>query len=361
MSNQRVVVLGAGIAGLSTANLLLQQEKGFKVHIVAKHFPGDLSGEYTSPWAGAHWRSHATKDDTRQQEFDRITYNHLWKLAKAPQNKTGIMIIDEFEYWERFPQDFSDPWFKTLCHEYRHLRKEELPTGIEFGITYKSISINPLTYLSYLLNNFTSLGGTTQRVNLLSHLNECLESETDIVINCSGIHARTLGGVEDPNVYAARGQTVIVQLPRSYMNWAFFKRAANGGEVTYAIPHDDGEVILGGTYDEHKYSTDIDYNTAKGIIQRCLATRPDILPNDQTQLTIKRHGVGLRPCRKGGVRIEAEWTISKKFGKRILICHNYGHGGSGFESSHGTAQHTIKVLKEALQGRPNFQLQISKL
>ncbi|CAI2182507.1 8161_t:CDS:10, partial [Funneliformis geosporum] len=356
MSNKRVVVLGAGIAGLSTATLLLQQEKGFEVHIVAKHFPGDLSGEYTSPWAGAHWRSHATKDDTRQQEFDRITYNHLWKLAKVPQNETGIMIIDEFEYWEKFPQDFSDPWFKTLCHEYRHLRKEELPIGVEFGITYKSISINPLTYLSYLLNTFTSLGGTTQRVNLFSHLNECIKSETDIVINCSGIHARTLGGVEDPNVYAARGQTVIAQLPRSYINWAFFKRgeygklclAANGGEITYAIPHDDGEVVLGGTYDEHKYSTDIDYNTAKEIIQRCLATRPDLLPKDQTQLTIKRHGVGLRPCRKGGVRIEAEWTISEKFGKKILICHNYGHGGSGYESSHGTAQHALKVLKEAL-------------
>ena len=27
------------------------------------------------------------------------------------------MIIDEFEYWEKLPQDFSDPWFKTLCYE----------------------------------------------------------------------------------------------------------------------------------------------------------------------------------------------------------------------------------------------------
>ena len=40
----------AGVSGLTTATLLLQQEKAIKVHIVAKHFPGDLSGEYTSPW-----------------------------------------------------------------------------------------------------------------------------------------------------------------------------------------------------------------------------------------------------------------------------------------------------------------------
>ena len=73
MLNKRIVVLGAGkkcnnlwwnfeqsinknlykhagVSGLTTATLLLQQEKAIKVHIVAKHFPGDLSDEYTSPW-----------------------------------------------------------------------------------------------------------------------------------------------------------------------------------------------------------------------------------------------------------------------------------------------------------------------
>jgi hypothetical protein len=40
----------AGVSGLTTAILLLKQEKVIKVHIVANHFPGDLLGEYTSPW-----------------------------------------------------------------------------------------------------------------------------------------------------------------------------------------------------------------------------------------------------------------------------------------------------------------------
>ncbi|PKY26443.1 nucleotide-binding domain-containing protein [Rhizophagus irregularis] len=345
MLNKRIVVLGAGVSGLTTATLLLQQEKAIKVHIVAKHFPGDLSGEYTSPWAGAHWRSHAAKDEIREQEFDRETYKYFWKIANTPYS--GVMIIDEFEYWEKLPQDFSDPWFKTLCHEYRHLRKEELPVGVEFGITYKSISINPSTYLNYLLNTFTSLGGTTQRANL-SHLNECIESDTDIVVNCSGIHARTLGGVEDSDVFPVRDQTVIAQLPQSYMNWAFFKREANG-EMTYAIPRDNGEVTLGGTYEVDNYSTDVDYDTAAAIIHRCLATRPDLLPKDQPHLIIKMHGVGLRPHRKGGVRVETEWTTSEKFGKKILICHNYGHGGSGYQSSYSTAQSALKIMKEILQ------------
>ena len=49
------------------------------------------------------------------KEFDGETYNYFWKLANTPYS--GVMIIDEFEYWEKLPQDFSDPWFKTLCHE----------------------------------------------------------------------------------------------------------------------------------------------------------------------------------------------------------------------------------------------------
>ena len=52
---------------------------------------------------------------------------------------------------------------------------------------------------------------------------------------------------------------------------------------------------------------------AAAIIQRCLATRPDLIPPNQTQLTIKRNAVGLRPCRKSGTRIEGEWISEYTF------------------------------------------------
>lgn len=38
----------AGVIGLQTAIFLL--EEGYKVTIIAEHFPGDTSLEYTSPW-----------------------------------------------------------------------------------------------------------------------------------------------------------------------------------------------------------------------------------------------------------------------------------------------------------------------
>ncbi len=58
---------------------------------------------------------------------------------------------------------------------------------------------------------------------------------------------------------------------------------------------------------------------AAAIIQRCLATRPDLMPPSQTQLTIKRNAVGLRPCRKSGTRIEGEWMSVYTFLKDTTL------------------------------------------
>ncbi|CAG8640175.1 19260_t:CDS:2, partial [Gigaspora margarita] len=301
MPKKHIVILGAGVIGLTTATLL-QQEKEFEVTVIARHFPGDLSIDYTSPWAGAHWRSYATNDDSRLIEYEKKTFHHFWNLAKASKNNSGIMIVDGFDYWDRLPDDFSEPWFKDFSPEYRHLNQEELPIGVEFGITYKT-------------------GGTTQRANL-SHLYDCIKNDTDIVINCSGIHSRTLGGVEDTNVYAAKGQTVVVQLPRSHVNWTFERYSAGSPEP--------------------------DLEETSAIVQRCLSTRPDLLPHDQTNLVIKKNCVGLRPCRKGGMRIDAEWIYLENFEKKILIVHNYGHGCYGFQSSYGAALDVVKIINSSM-------------
>lgn len=59
-------------------------------------------------------------------------------------------------------------------------------------------------------------------------------------------------------------------------------------------------------------------------------------------LSIIRHGVGLRPLRSGGTRLEKE-KISQ-----IWIVHNYGHGGYGYQSSYGCSQAVVKLVEEAL-------------
>ncbi|CAG8719873.1 8400_t:CDS:10, partial [Gigaspora rosea] len=363
---KQVTVIGAGISGLTTAVLLQEQ---YNVTIVSRELPGELKDGYTSPWAGAHWRSHARLDDIRQQGFDKETFIHFWDLAHTKPSETGIMIVDGFEYWDEYlPLEWNDPWFKDLCPQYRHLTKDELPIDVEFGIKYKTVTINPPKYLSYLLDRFYALGGTIKRVTL-SHIQEAIFDNTDIIINCSGLGSKTLGGVQDQDVYPASGQTVLVQLPIGHVNWTCIRSAVSitkifssvkqqdneelpgkGERINYIIPRDNGEVVLGGFTQlvRMQVSTTPDAKIADAIIARCLSTRPDLLPKGETKLKIIRHGVGLRPVRKNGVRIEAEWILSEKTGKKILLCHNYGHGGSGWQSSYGASMHVIQTLKQSL-------------
>lgn len=57
---------------------------------------------------------------------------------------------------------------------------------------------------------------------------------------CPGIGARSLGGVEDQDVYPVRGQVVLVKAP-----WVTFGRTASheaDGLWTYIIPRRNGDV-----------------------------------------------------------------------------------------------------------------------
>ena len=62
-------------------------------------------------------------------------------------------------------------------------------------------------------------------------------------------------------------------------------------------------------------------------------------------LSVIRHGVGLRPLRIDGTRIEKEKIDGN------WVVHNYGHGGYGYQSSYGCSQVVVKLVEEALSVR----------
>lgn len=108
-----------------------------------------------------------------------------------------------------------------------------------------SVSINPTKYLQYLLNKFTFLGGTLERKTVF-HINDCIQDGTQVVINCCGLSASTLGGVRDSKVYPVRGCTILAKFP-NVLREGFIRRHHDGA-MTYLIPRDDGIGCLGGTF-----------------------------------------------------------------------------------------------------------------
>lgn len=81
-------------------------------------------------------------------------------------------------------------------------------------------------------------------------------------------------------------------------------------------------------------------------MKRAIEVCPQLVAKGQgiEGLDIIRHGVGLRPLREGGPRIESENVGGAK------VVHNYGHGGFGFQSSYGCAATAVELVNAALRG-----------
>jgi len=104
--------------------------------------------------------------------------------------------------------------------------------------------------------------------------------------------------------------------------------------------------LLGGSYQKGNWDSQIDPNLAIRIMKRAVQLCPALTGGKGIEhLSIIRHGVGLRPLRDGGPRIEKE-----RIGGHWIV-HNYGHGGYGYQSSYGSSQVVIKLVEEVLQVR----------
>ncbi|CAG8595846.1 3351_t:CDS:2 [Cetraspora pellucida] len=176
-------------------------------------------------------------------------------------------------------------------------------------------TINVDKYLYWLLNQFTSAGGKTQRI-YINHINELMENNNvDVIVNCTGIGAKTLGGVDDLNVFPSR---VFIKREINHLSI----NAQGGKEFTYVIPRDNGNIMLGASIEVNNIGNNASLQNLKII----------------------SHYVGLRPSRKGGIRIEIESRKNEK-GREIIILHNYGHDAHGYSFSWGTCQKALELLE----------------
>ena len=114
-----------------------------------------------------------------------------------------------------------------------------------------------------------------------------------------------------------------------------------------------GGSILGGTYQIGNWDGKVDDSTTERILRRAVKNVPALIAEspkadveDWKKLTVVRAGVGLRPAREGGVRIESELIAGKAW--KGWVVHNYGHGGYGYQSSWGCAQQVAKLVGRCL-------------
>ena len=99
--------------------------------------------------------------------------------------------------------------------KYRQLQADECPPGYTSGNAFTSVCINTSIYLPWLVSQCLKAGVVFKR-GMFNHISEAaLVHHTgrlaNVVVNCTGLSARKLGGVMDENMIPARGQTVLVR------------------------------------------------------------------------------------------------------------------------------------------------------
>ncbi|KAI9877118.1 MAG: hypothetical protein M1830_004742 [Pleopsidium flavum] len=349
-----VVFGGKSVIGLQTA--LFLQEAGYKTTIVAKHLPGDLDVDYASPWAGAHWRTHAAAHEKELCQWDAETYEY-WKEVVAKE-KTGNKPVDKLaglkvglglppksereEPTDEIAQGATSLWWRDVVLDLAVIPRSELPEGVHYGVVFTSFCVNVPKYLQYLLNTFTAAGGKVIRQDLptdkgfgaaLTAAEVAAGDRVHAFINATGLGARKLLG--DEKMFPTRGQTVLV---RGEASGAMTR--VGKGYVAYCIPRPgSGTTIVGGTKQAGDWNGTVDKETTRTILSRAKVLSPELV-NERGELEVVSEQVGFRPSREGGPRVELEVVDGK------TIIHSYGHSGAGYQNSVGSAGKVLRLFEE---------------
>ncbi|MGW0878322.1 FAD-dependent oxidoreductase [Streptomyces sp. NPDC002671] len=314
------LVIGAGVAGLTTAVCLAEQ--GCAVRVLAERPPR----ETTSAVAGAIIGGPLISDETEAAaKFAPVDVTGAWQQASlteftalANRPGTGVhtargRLVNQKAGGRQLAESLPD--FQA-CDE-----KESAGFPVAFWATMPIIDMP--VYLDYMAERVRATGGSVETGTVQS-LAEAA-AQAPLVVNCAGVGARALA--DDPMVFPVRGQHVIVENPGVE---EFFYEQNAGPKATSFFPH-GSRLVLGGTAGREDWSLEPDPAQTEEILSRCIAVEPRIEGARVTGVE-----VGLRASRKQP-RLEAETVGNSR------IIHNYGHGGIAVGLSWGCARVVLEL------------------
>ncbi|MFE5591191.1 FAD-dependent oxidoreductase [Streptomyces sp. NPDC056549] len=319
-ARERVVVIGAGVAGLTTAVVLA--ETGASVHVIAEQVPG-----VTSLAAGAIWGPYLVEPRDKVDQWGQRSLKVFRELGEDLSK--GVRLTSGIEASRTAA---APPHWATVLPGYRPCEPAELPTGFTTGYRFNVPLIDMPTYLGYLLHRLHAAGGTVERGRVTS-LPDAGDQAT-VLVNCAGMGAQEL--VPDPGLRPIRGQHVVVSNPG--LTEFFSEDTGLSPDLLCFYPHGNA-VVLGGTAIDAKGDLAADEKAAAGILGRCAEVEPRL-----ANARVLEHRIGVRPTR-ASVRVEAEWQEDG-----TVVVHNYGHGGAGVTLSWGCAEEVTSILAAMDEG-----------
>ncbi|XP_051252393.1 D-aspartate oxidase [Dicentrarchus labrax] len=330
MKSVRVVVVGAGVIGFSTAVCIAEALPLCSVTLLADKF----SPETTSDGAAGILFAAKFPDIPleRQKCWFKDSFDHLLAIAQSQHSpEAGVMLSSGWQIFKEVPADKKPFWSESVIG-FRNMTEAELKRfpDHKFGQAFTTIKCECSSYLPWLEKRFRKAGGKVEQ-RKINNLQEVSHSY-DIIVNCSGLGSKTLVG--DNMVYPVRGQVLKVEAP-----WLqHFIRDGDGKTYIYPGIH---SVTVGGTRQEDDWRLQVDEEDTQSILVRCSRLEPSL-----TKAKVLSEWVGLRPSRRNP-RVERE--LVQLQGRRVPVVHNYGHGGWGVTLAWGTALDALGLVRQCLR------------
>lgn len=309
-----VLVIGAGVIGLSTAITLA--EAGHSVRMQTAELPEAT----TSAAAGALWGPWLVEPRDQVQAWAAHTLEVFTELADTPE--TGVRLATGNDV--SMVQHELPEWF-SLLPDVRPCTVYELPPGYRHGVHYTAPLIDMPMYLDYLTERVRAAGVEIE-ITAVDSL-EAASSVAPVVVNCAGLGAKELAG--DNELFPIRGQHVVVRNPG--ITEFLEVDTGDSADLIAIYPHGD-HVVLGGTAETGSWNREPDPAVAEGIMARSAAAEPLLRDAE-----ILEYRVGLRPTRPE-IRLEEE-----RIGTGTVI-HSYGHGGAGVSVAWGCAAAVAEIV-----------------
>ncbi len=312
---QHVVVIGAGVSGLTSAVCLAEAGRPVRVWSAA------MPRQTTSAVAGAVWAP-PRPVSARTLGWSEHSLHVFRELAGDPD--TGVQMAPALSVGnETAAQALSAA--SGLIPDLRAAGPADLPEGFDAGLCATVPMIDMPRYLDYLTRRLAAADCAIEPRSVRS-LSEAADA-APIVVNCTGVGAGALTG--DGTVRPLFGQHVVLTNPG--LRRLVVEMHDEPEWVCY-FPHPQ-RVVCGGISIPDRWDTTPDPEISARILRRCRRIEPRLADAEVIE-TI----TGLRPGRPS-VRLEEE-----PLGRARCI-HNYGHGGNGVTLSWGCARDVVRLVE----------------
>jgi D-amino-acid oxidase len=376
-----VLVIGAGVSGLTTALVLaretepIEMDTRFHVKILAENEAKDT----VSSIAGALWEfppavcgHHGNQISiTRSKQWCMESYKQFNEIFKGYNEKdTGVTMRRANFYFDSINEHRIERLKKeqlvnlaksNQIFEFGNLTNDEITAvprefGINEGYRFSAPTIDTPIYTKWLRAQLKGLANVDfitmfdSRESNVSRITDRLipqaaalrkRYEVDAIVNCTGMGAAELAGA---CMVPLRG--ALVKVPKT--SWSdqskvpaaahAIAKSRNKQDMVFVVPRVN-HVMFGGIAEPGQYDIHIgkNYPPIQKMFARCKKFLPDVLKGIELDDAKIEIDVGIRPYRVENVCLEREYGFN--------IVHNYGHGGSGFTLSWGCAKDVVDLLE----------------